>query len=46
MGYHYDPDVLSAEFERQIKELSGFGKAKFLLRFASSIGKVGKSGRR
>ena len=45
MGLEFDPAVLAGEVERQIKELSGFGKMKFLMRFATSLKKAGKSGK-
>ena len=45
MGLDFDSAVLAEEAERQIKELSGFGKMKFLMRFATSLKKAGKSGK-
>ena len=43
MGYEFTDEELGAEFEKQIKQLGGFGKIKFFAGFGKALIKRAKS---
>lgn len=43
MGYEFSDEELGAEFEKQIKQLGGFGKIKFFAGFGKALIKRAKS---
>ena len=45
MGYGFDESDFEAECIRQIGAMKGFGKAKYIMRFFSTLSKTGKGKR-
>ena len=45
MGYDFDATVLGDAMKNAVETLSGFGKIKFIARFATTMKKAGKGGK-